>query len=136
MMIYLLVVLYIIYLRLSAPTSGSIRRRARERRRAEQTRAEGERIAREKRERRAREKLEQQRKAREELATYQPWGRAGGGAPNPRGVRFTNLRDKGIFPEDELRNISKMYLLSTPWKDHGANQGLVAQYGGTPETLD
>lgn len=48
--------------RLSAPTSGSIRRRARERRQAEQTRAEGERIAREKRERRAREKLEQQRK--------------------------------------------------------------------------
>ncbi|XP_035439142.2 uncharacterized protein LOC118268672 isoform X1 [Spodoptera frugiperda] len=92
--------------RLSAPTSGSIRRRARERRQAEQTRAEGERIAREKRERRAREKLEQQRKAREELATYQPWGRAGGGAPNPRGVRFTNLRDKGIFPEDELRGVS------------------------------
>ena len=43
------------------------------------------------------------KQAREELATYQPWGRAGGGAPNPRGVRFTNLRDKGIFPEDELR---------------------------------
>nr|XP_021188962.2 uncharacterized protein LOC110375234 [Helicoverpa armigera] len=92
--------------RLSAPTSGSLRRRARERQRAEQTRAEGERIAREKKERRAREKLEQQRKAREELATYQPWGRAGGGAPNPRGVRFTNLRDKGIFPEDELRGVS------------------------------
>ncbi|KAJ8733278.1 hypothetical protein PYW08_001576 [Mythimna loreyi] len=92
--------------RLSVPTSGSLRRRARERRRAEQTRAEGERIAREKRERRAREHYEQQLKARVELATYQPWGRAGGGAPNPRGVRFTNLRDKGIFPEDELRGVS------------------------------
>ncbi|CAB3257741.1 unnamed protein product [Arctia plantaginis] len=43
---------------------------------------------------------------REELAKYQPWGRAGGGAPNPRGIRFTKIRDKGIFPEDELRGVS------------------------------
>ncbi|XP_028175461.1 uncharacterized protein LOC114363829 [Ostrinia furnacalis] len=91
------------YTRLSAPTSGSARRRARERRRAEQTRAEGERLARERREQRARDKVEQQRQAREELASYEPWGRAGGGAPNARGVRFTNLRTRGIYPEDELR---------------------------------
>ncbi|CAH0605405.1 unnamed protein product [Chrysodeixis includens] len=92
--------------RLCAPTSGSLRRRARERRRAEQTRADGERIAREQREKRVKEYLEQQLKAREELASYEPWGRAGGGAPNDRGIRFTNLRDKGIFPEDELRGVS------------------------------
>ncbi|XP_075972039.1 uncharacterized protein LOC142973894 [Anticarsia gemmatalis] len=100
--------------RLSAPTSGSLRRRARERKRAQQTRAEGERIAREKRELRAKEKLEQQRKARQELASYEPWGRAGGGAPNPRGIRFTKIRDKGIFPEDELRGVS-IYEASRRW---------------------
>ncbi|XP_026755759.1 uncharacterized protein LOC113515689 [Galleria mellonella] len=93
--------------RLSAPTSGSARRRARERRRAEQTREEGERLARERRENRAREKLEQQRQAREELASYEPWGRAGGGAPNPQGVRFSNIRARGIYPEDELRGVSQ-----------------------------
>ncbi|KAJ0178744.1 hypothetical protein K1T71_005519 [Dendrolimus kikuchii] len=92
--------------RLSAPTSGSLRRRARERLLAEKTRLEGERLAKERREKRAREKLECQRKAHEELASYEPWGKAGGGAPNPRGFRFTNLRDKGIFPEDELKGIS------------------------------
>ncbi|KAM3967253.1 uncharacterized protein ACR2FA_011595 [Aphomia sociella] len=93
--------------RLSAPTSGSARRRARERRRAEQTREEGERLARERRELRAREKLEVQRQAREELASYEPWGRAGGGAPNAQGVRFSNIRARGIYPEDELRGVSQ-----------------------------
>ncbi|KAL4716598.1 hypothetical protein ACJJTC_008233 [Scirpophaga incertulas] len=43
--------------------------------------------------------------AREELASYEPWGRAGGGAPNPHGVRFTDLRTTGIYPEDELRGV-------------------------------
>lgn len=43
--------------------------------------------------------------AREELASYEPWGRAGGGAPNPHGIRFTDLRAKGIYPEDELKVI-------------------------------
>lgn len=41
--------------------------------------------------------------ARDQLASYEPWGRAGGGAPNPRGIRFTNLRANGIYPEDELK---------------------------------
>ncbi|XP_059046028.1 uncharacterized protein LOC131841725 [Achroia grisella] len=94
-------------LRLSAPTSGSARRRARERRRAEQTREEGERLARERREHRAKEKQEQQRQAREELASYEPWGRAGGGAPNAQGVRFSDIRARGIYPEDELRGVSQ-----------------------------
>ncbi|XP_062526061.1 uncharacterized protein LOC101745757 [Bombyx mori] len=92
--------------RLSAPTSGSLRRRARERKKAEQTRIEGEQLARERREQRTREKLKSQLKAQAELASYAPWGKAGGGAPNPRGVRFSNLRAKGIFPEDELRGVS------------------------------
>ncbi|XP_045765676.1 uncharacterized protein LOC123867612 [Maniola jurtina] len=92
--------------RLSAPTSGSARRRARERRRAEQTRLEGERLARERREQRQREKFELQKKVHRELASYEPWGRAGGGAPNPRGIRFTNLRAVGIYPEDELKGVS------------------------------
>ncbi|XP_072939853.1 uncharacterized protein [Epargyreus clarus] len=92
--------------RLSAPTSGSARRRARERRLAEKTRLEGERLARERLERRVREKIEQQRQLREDLASYEPWGRAGGGAPNPRGVRFSNLRATGIYPEDELRGVA------------------------------
>ncbi|CAK1598903.1 unnamed protein product [Parnassius mnemosyne] len=92
--------------RLSVPTSGSARRRARERRRAKQTRIEGEQLARERRELRLKEKIELQRKAREELATYEPWGRAGGGAPNPHGNRFTDLRSRGIYPEDELKGIS------------------------------
>lgn len=47
--------------RLSAPTSGSARRRARERQLAEKTRIEGERLARERREKRAREKFELQK---------------------------------------------------------------------------
>ncbi|XP_045494241.1 uncharacterized protein LOC123693274 [Colias croceus] len=92
--------------RLSAPSSGSARLRAFQRKRAEQTRAEGERLARERRELRIREKYEQQRQAREELASYEPWGRAGAGAPNPQGVRFSNLRARGIYPEDELKGIS------------------------------
>ncbi|CAH2071174.1 unnamed protein product, partial [Iphiclides podalirius] len=92
--------------RLSVPTSGSVRRRARERRRAERTRLEGERLARERREQRRIEKIEQQKKAREELASYEPWGRAGGGAPNPHGFRFSDLRAKGIYPEDELKGTS------------------------------
>ncbi|XP_013190164.1 uncharacterized protein LOC106134615 [Amyelois transitella] len=94
--------------RLSAPTSGSARRRARERRRAEQTRQECERLARERREQRQREKLEDQRQAREEFSSYEPWGRAGGGAPNPQGIRFTNIRARGIYPEDELRGVSQV----------------------------
>ncbi|XP_053604047.1 uncharacterized protein LOC128671536 isoform X2 [Plodia interpunctella] len=94
--------------RLSAPTSGSARRRARERRRAELTRQEGERLARERQELRHREKLEHQRQAREELSSYEPWGRAGGGAPNPQGVRFTKIRARGIYPEDELRGVSQI----------------------------
>ncbi|CAG4993425.1 unnamed protein product [Parnassius apollo] len=103
--------------RLSVPTSGSARRRARERRRAKQTRIEGERLARERRELRLKEKIEQQRKARKELASYEPWGRAGGGAPNPHGIRFTDLRSRGIYPEDELKGISTHEVLhrwSTP----------------------
>ncbi|CAH0725190.1 unnamed protein product, partial [Brenthis ino] len=92
--------------RLSAPTSGSARRRARQRRRAEQTRAEGEKLARERREQRLREKFEQQKQARIELASYEPWGRAGGGAPNPHGIRFSDLRAVGIYPEDELKGVS------------------------------
>lgn len=47
--------------RLSGPSSGSARRRARERRQAQLTRAEGERLARERREQRARDKSDQQR---------------------------------------------------------------------------
>ncbi|XP_046963316.1 uncharacterized protein LOC124532457 [Vanessa cardui] len=92
--------------RLSALSSGSARRRARERLRAEQTRAEGERLAKEKREQRSKEKFEQQKQARLELASYEPWGRAGGGAPNPRSVRFCNLRAIGIYPEDELKGVA------------------------------
>lgn len=41
-----------------------------------------------------------------ELETYEPWGRAGGGAPNARGIRFTDIRSKGIYPEDELKVMS------------------------------
>lgn len=41
--------------------------------------------------------------ARIELASYEPWGRAGGGAPNPHGIRFSDLRAVGIYPEDELK---------------------------------
>ncbi|XP_048479072.1 uncharacterized protein LOC119690439 [Plutella xylostella] len=92
--------------RLNGQTSGSARRRARQRRQAELTRQEGERLARERRDQRLREKLELQRQAREELASFAPWGRAGGGAPNPRGVRFTDIRAKGIIPEDELRGVA------------------------------
>ncbi|CAG9133082.1 unnamed protein product [Plutella xylostella] len=92
--------------RLNGQTSGSARRRARQRRQAELTRQEGERLARERRDQRQREKLELQRQAREELASFAPWGRAGGGAPNPRGVRFTDIRAKGIIPEDELRGVA------------------------------
>ncbi|VVC97588.1 unnamed protein product [Leptidea sinapis] len=92
--------------RLSAPSSGSARLRAFQRKRAEQTRVEGEQLAREKREQRIRDKHDQQKQAREELASYEPWGRAGGGAPNMRGVRFSNIRALGIFPEDELKSWS------------------------------
>ncbi|XP_039750069.1 uncharacterized protein LOC120626582 [Pararge aegeria] len=92
--------------RLSAPTSGSARRRARERRRAEETRLEGERLALERREQSQREKLALQKQVRRELASYEPWGRAGGGAPNPHGIRFTKLRAVGIYPEDELKGVS------------------------------
>ncbi|XP_063360681.1 histone-lysine N-methyltransferase, H3 lysine-79 specific [Cydia amplana] len=92
--------------RLSAPTSGSARRRARERRLAQLTRAEGERLAQERKERARREKLDQQRQARAELASYEPWGRAGGGAPNPRSLRRTDLRASGIYPEDELKGVA------------------------------
>ncbi|XP_041970492.1 uncharacterized protein LOC121726913 [Aricia agestis] len=91
--------------RLSGTTSSSARRQARERRLAEQTRAEGERIAKERREQRQKEKKEQQKKALAELASYAPWGRAGGGAPNAR-VRYSDLRAHGIYPEDELKGIS------------------------------
>lgn len=52
---------HLVHRRLSAQTSGSARRRARERRLALLTREEGERIARERREQRQREKIEQQR---------------------------------------------------------------------------
>ncbi|XP_050343390.1 uncharacterized protein LOC126768949 [Nymphalis io] len=89
--------------KLSAVSSGSARRRARERLRAEQTRTEGERLAKERREQRSKEKFELQKQARLELASYEPWGRAGGGAPNLRSVRFCNLRAFGIYPEDELK---------------------------------
>ncbi|CAH2105585.1 unnamed protein product [Euphydryas editha] len=92
--------------RLSAPTSGSARRRARERRLAEKNRIEGERLARERRELQAREKFELQRQARLDLASYEPWGRAGGGAPNSKGTRFSNLRAAGIYPDDELKGIA------------------------------
>ncbi|CAG9559678.1 unnamed protein product [Danaus chrysippus] len=92
--------------RLSAPSSGSARRRARERLRAEQTRAEGEKLARERKKQRLKDKLDQQKQARIELASYEPWGRAGGGAPNPRGVRYGDLRALGIYPEDELKGVS------------------------------
>ncbi|XP_061710780.1 histone-lysine N-methyltransferase, H3 lysine-79 specific isoform X2 [Cydia pomonella] len=92
--------------RLSAPTSGSARRRARERRQAQLTRVEGERLAQERKERVKREKLEQQRQARAELASYEPWGRAGGGAPNARSLRRTDLRVWGIYPEDELKGVA------------------------------
>ncbi|XP_068631436.1 uncharacterized protein [Battus philenor] len=91
--------------RLSVPTSGS-RKRARDLQKAQHSRAEGERIARERREQRRLEKIDQQRKAREELAAYEPWGRAGGGAPNPHGFRFTDLRARGIYPEDELKGVA------------------------------
>ncbi|KAJ2951935.1 hypothetical protein O0L34_g4187 [Tuta absoluta] len=104
--------------RLSAPTSGSARRRARERKRAEQTRAEGERLARERREQRAMEKVEQQRIARQQLASYEPWGRAGGGAPNAHGVRYTKIRNTGIFPEDELRGVCQ-YEACRRWPSPG-----------------
>ncbi|CAK1546149.1 unnamed protein product [Leptosia nina] len=52
-----------------------------------------------------REKYENQRQAREELASYEPWGRAGGGAPN-QGVRFSDIRAAEIYPNDELKGIS------------------------------
>ncbi|XP_023950886.2 uncharacterized protein LOC112055114 [Bicyclus anynana] len=103
--------------RLSAPTSGSARRRARERKRAEQTRQEGERLALERREQSRREKLAAQKQARLELASYEPWGRAGGGAPNTRGIRFSNLRAIGIYPEDELKGVSA-HELNRRWTSH------------------
>ncbi|CAF4767276.1 unnamed protein product [Pieris macdunnoughi] len=92
--------------RLSGPSSGSVRLRAFQRRRAEQTRLEGERLARERRQQLKREKYESQKQAREELASYEPWGRAGGGAPNVQGNRFSDIRAAGIYPDDELKGIS------------------------------
>lgn len=35
------------------------------------------------------------------LTKYHPWGRPGGGAPNPHGVRMHNLRFEEIVPRPE-----------------------------------
>ncbi|KPI91291.1 hypothetical protein RR46_14795 [Papilio xuthus] len=89
------------FIRLSVPTSRSARRRA-----AVRARVEGENIAQQRRQQRRAEKFEQQRKALKELASYEPWGKPGGGAPNKHGFRFTDIRARGIYPDDEIKGIA------------------------------